>query len=293
MATVQHGREIEPTLGKSAPPRSNRMAIVALLITLLAIAGGVFVAAEPQLAKSGMFDPVRRAFASVAGVLRGGSGPITEIETGLQATAHWPVIKREFPDWYGERLREAAKLSAENKSADEITKMLAEKIVALRRQNAPQALSASPPKLLAVANAFLNNLKQLKQASPQVCYSFISQGELTPAVLGKLKEATSPPPGIQIQVAAVFEAIADGRKTPMSYEKPQKADYDSLMAELGKLGWTQDDIAIFANPRSLARTEPARVCQMVQDWFVAHIAITDDNARQRLIGETLRPVVSG
>lgn len=275
-------------------PRTNRMALVALAVTLMAIAGGVYVAAQPALEKSGVMEQVQRVISSITALLGHRDANLSEIESNLQGTAHWPVIKREFPDWYGERLREAAKLSAENKSADEIAKVLAERIVALRRQNAAQALSASAPRLMAVANAFLDNLKQLKQTSPQVCYTFISQGELTPAVLDKLKSSGSDPaPAIQLQVAAIFEAIAEGRKSPTVYEKPQKSDYDLLMAQLGKLGWTQDDIAVFANPRSLARAEPARVCQMVQDWFIAHISIENADTRQRLIGETLRPVVSG
>ena len=301
--TPTTGRPLAPTTAArehetdTPKPRTNRMAIAALVITLLAITGGVYVAAEPQITKSGAMEPVRRALASLSGAVTGmmtnSGGQIADIESGFDATAHWPVIKREFPDWYSERLREAAKLSAENKTPDEISKMLTERIVTLRRQNAPQALSASAPRLMAVANAFLANLKQLKQSNPQVCYNFIAQGELTPALMSQLKGAESPPPGIQVQVAAIFEAIAEGRKTPVTYEKPQKADYDALMTELGKLGWTQEDLTVFLNPKSLARTEPARVCQMVQDWFVAHIEIGDENTRQRLIGETLRPVVSG
>lgn len=301
--TPTTGRPVAPMTAAREPdrdlpkPRTNRMAIAALVITLLAITGGVYVAAEPQITKSGAMEPVHRALASLSGAVTAmmtrSSGQIADIESGFDATAHWPVIKREFPDWYSERLREAAKLSAENKTPDEISKMLTERIVTLRRQNAPQALSASAPRLMAVANAFLANLKQLKQSNPQVCYNFIAQGELTPALMSQLKGAESPPPGIQVQVAAIFEAIAEGRKTPVTYEKPQQADYDALMAELGKLGWTQEDLTVFLNPKSLARTEPARVCQMVQDWFVAHIEIGDENTRQRLIGETLRPVVSG
>jgi hypothetical protein len=274
-------------------PRTSRMAIAALAITLLAIAGGVLVAAEPAFLKGSTFEPVRRTVASIAAMIGSGDGPVAAIEQNLQATAHWPVIKREFPDWYGERLREVARLTSENKSPDEITRVLAERIVKLRRDNAAKALSASAPRLLAVANAFLDNLRQLKERSPQACYSFISQGELTPAALDLLATPGTPPPAIQLQVAAIFEAIGEGRRAPVVHDKPQKSDYDMLMDQLGKLGWKQSDISTFADPRALARTEPERVCQMVQDWFVAHIAIEDAATKQRLIGETLRPVVSG
>jgi hypothetical protein len=292
IATVSEPDDDDHAPQQPEKPRTNRMALAALVITLFAIAGGVLVAAEPAFLKGGPLEPVRRSLASLSQLVVGDS-KLADFETTLQGTAHWPVIKREFPDWYGERLREAVKLTSENKPADEVSRMLTERIVALRRQNAAQALSASSPKLMAVANAFLDNLKQLKQKSPLACYSFISQGEMTPAVLELLKTTGGKPPAIQVQVAAIFEAIAEGRKTPTQHEKPQKSDYDTLMTQLGKLGWTQDDIATFADPRALARTEPSRVCQMVQDWFVAHIAIEDVAIKQRLIGETLRPVVSG
>jgi hypothetical protein len=32
---------------------------------------------------------------------------------------------------------------------------------------------------------------------------------------------------------------------------------------------------------------------MVQDWFTAHLAIQDPGTQERLLFETLRPVVSG
>ena len=144
-----------------------------------------------------------------------------------------------------------------------------------------------------MASAFLENLKQLKSQSTSQCFAFISQGEATPGVIDLLQVADGTSPSMQRQVAAIFDAIGEGRKSPIAHEKPQKGDYDALMAELGKLGWTQNDVATFADPRALARTEPERVCQMVQDWFVAHISIPDAGVQERLLGETLRPVVSG
>ncbi len=60
-----------------------------------------------------------------------------------------------------------------------------------------------------------------------------------------------------------------------------------------KLGWSQADLQLFADPRALARTSHDRVCKMVQDWFSAHIAVKDRSAQERLLIETLRPVVAG
>jgi uncharacterized protein DUF4339 len=223
-------------------------------------------------------------------------GPVASnpeaIDASFQRTMLWSVVKREFPDWYGERLKETAKLSTDNKPEDAIAKHLVEALVALRRKNADHALAASTPKLKAIASAFLENLKKLNAQSTTACYSFISQLEAAPAVIELLQQPELGSP-FEAQVAAVFEAIADGRKSPTQHVAPKKTDYDALADQLTKLGWSQADLQLFADPRALARTSPERVCKMVQDWFSAHIAITDLEAQERLLVETLKPVVAG
>jgi hypothetical protein len=222
-----------------------------------------------------------------------------QVEAGAQALdskfekmAAWSVVKREFPDWYGDQLRQAAQLSAQNQTEHEVNKHLAEALVALRRQHANDALSASTERLKLVASSFLDNLKALSSKSVGACYGFISQGENSPAVLEVLQ---SPEQGVtvQAQIAAIFEAIADGRKSPATHDKAAKADYDVLVQELTKLGWKENDLQVFSNPTLLSKEPPARVCQMVQDWFFAHLSVADPGTQERLLVETLKPVVSG
>ena len=229
------------------------------------------------------------------------AAPVSEaaVEQGAQAldakfqrTPMWTIVKREFPDWYGERLKEAAKLSAENQPEIAITKHLAEALVALRRQHAKEALSASTEKLTDVANAFLANLKSLGARSVGACYGFISQGETAPVVL-ELMQSPDQGAAVQAQIAAIFEAIADGRKSPTSHDRAQKEDYEVLVQQLTKLGWKESDLKTFSNPSALSHEPPGRVCQMVQDWFVAHLSVEDKATRERLLVETLKPVVSG
>jgi hypothetical protein len=215
-----------------------------------------------------------------------------ELDGKFEKLAAWSVVKREFPDWYGEQLRQAATLSAQNQPEEAVNKHLAEALVSLRRQHAAEALSASTPRLKEVAAAFLNNLKSLANKSVGACYGFISQGETSPAVLEVLQ---SPEQGaaVQAQIAAIFEAIADGRKAPAQHEKALKEDYDTLVQELTKLGWKEQDLQVFSNPQLLAHEPPERVCQMVQDWFSAHLAVANQGTQERLLVETLKPVVSG
>jgi hypothetical protein len=92
---------------------------------------------------------------------------------------------------------------------------------------------------------------------------------------------------------AIVAAIAEGRKSPTTHSAPSKPDYDILATELGRLGWTQADMQLFADSKALAKASHERVCQMVQDWFTAHLAIQDTATQERLLFETLRPVVAG
>jgi hypothetical protein len=215
-----------------------------------------------------------------------------ELDGKFAKLAAWGVVKREFPDWYGEQLKQAAALTAQSQPDDVVNKHLAESLVSLRRQHANEALAASTPRLKEVATAFLNNLKTLANKSVGACYGFISQGETSPAVIEVLQQ---PEQGaaVQAQIAAIFEAIADGRKSPSPHDRAVKEDYDILVQELTKLGWKEQDLQTFSNPSLLAREPPERVCQMVQDWFSAHLAIADAAAQERLLVETLKPVVSG
>ncbi len=83
---------------------------------------------------------------------------------------------------------------------------------------------------------------------------------------------------------------ANRRRT---HDKAAKADYDVLVQELTKLGWKENDLQVFSNPTLLSREPPDRVCQMVQDWFFAHLSVADQGTQERLLVETLKPVVSG
>ncbi len=290
------------------PSRVARLAGIGLIVALLA-GGGWFFFWHKSAPDNGPLETVEapkseQIPASSTPAQTAAQTPApppvsqAEVEQGAQAldakfkqTPMWSVLKREFPDWYSEQLKEAATLSAQKQPLLAVNKHLAEALVALRREHAQEALSASTEKLKVVASAFLDNLKNLSQRGVGACFGFISQGETAPVVL----ELMQSPDGasVQAQVAAIFEAIADGRKTPTQHEKAGKADYEVLVQELSKLGWKENDLKVFSNPQALSHEQPERVCQMVQDWFAAHLAVADKATQERLLVETLKPVVSG
>jgi hypothetical protein len=214
------------------------------------------------------------------------------LDAKLQKLAGWSVVKREFPDWYNEQLREAAKLSAANEPEAAVTKHLVEALVALRRQHANEGIAAGAGKLKSVAAAFLANLQALKARSVANCHEFIATGETSPGVIAVVN-VPNEGASIQSYLAAVFEAIADGRKSPATHAKASKADYETLVAQLSKLGWNDRDLKVFSNPSALKEESPAHVCQMVTDWFAAHLAITDPGVQERLLADTLKPGFAG
>jgi hypothetical protein len=142
-----------------------------------------------------------------------------------------------------------------------------------------------------MAAAFLDSLGRLSKISTSACYGYISQGEASPAIadLVSPEQRTA----IDTQLATIFDAVVEGRQSPMQRESPRREDYDTLSKELGQRGWSAADLQLFTDARALSRAAPEKVCQMVQDWFAAQLAVPDEAVQIRLLGEALKPVVAG
>jgi hypothetical protein len=224
--------------------------------------------------------------------LKGFTGAPNALDATLQATPLWRILKRDYPEWYGERLKEIAGLVAENKDDLAIGQQIARALVTLRRQQVASALAAGFPQLKAIASTFHENLVQLRKYSNEACFEFISLGEAGPLVVSLMQDPAYTA-RLQAQVIAVFEAIADGRKTGRAYPQPRKTDYDALAADLAKLGWSQADLQLFSDERALARAGPEKVCQLVHDWFAAQLALKDPDMQLRLLVDSLKPIVAG
>jgi hypothetical protein len=222
-----------------------------------------------------------------------GFGPDTaQMDANLQATPLWRILKREFPDWYGERLKEVVSLIQQNKDDASIAQQVGRGLVALRRQQTDAALSASLPSLKRIASTFYDNIAELRKQSTEACFAFISQGEASPLIV-TLLQGSPHTARLQTQLVSVFEAVADGRKLPRVYPKPRKTDYETLATALTGLGWSQADMQLFSDERELARAAPDKICQLVHDWFAAQLSLKDADVQLRLLVDSLRPVVAG
>lgn len=220
-------------------------------------------------------------------------GKASALEERLQASSLWRYLKVEFPYSYSELIKSGNALAGAGKPEAEITTHLVKGLVAMRREYADKALAANTIRLKALATAFLANLKELAGRDKEACYGFISKGETSPAVLS-LVASPADESAMFLQLKAVFEAVVDGRKLPNVRNAPTKEDYDVLKGELRKLGWTDADVSLmFGDPKVLGQAPHDRVCQMVQDFFSAHFNVANAGVQERLLFETLRPVVSG
>jgi hypothetical protein len=286
-------------------PQRGRVARVAMLLLIVTALGSVGWFAYPyrdrvmeligsmsSIATSDAFAIADRKSLEVPPLAGFSDSPETT-DVKLQASALWRVIKRDFPDWYAQRVTEAVTMARDSKDQAVIGQHIARKLVELRRQQVANALSAPLPRLKTVATAFFDNLAQLRGRSTDACYGFISQGEANPAIVTMLQGSSNHTAYLQAQLTTVFEAIAEGRKQPRVYPQPRQTDYDKLAVDLKKRGWTPEDMKLFSNERALAQATPEKVCQMVHDWFAAQLSLSDTEAQMRLLVESLRPVVAG
>lgn len=214
------------------------------------------------------------------------------IDTRLQSAELWQFLKNQYPAWYASVLKNADGLDQNDSFDRKLSELLVSRLIELRRRNADQVLASSSESLTTVAATFLDNLKFLAGRGPEPCYTFISKGEASPAVVEVMKKPGTSAP-IHGQLLATFKASVEGAKTPVKRKAPEKSDYEALTSQLAKIGWNKEDIQLFANPKALSQAPPARVCQMVQDWFTAHLNLENAETKERLLHETLRPVVSG
>ncbi len=214
------------------------------------------------------------------------------VESRLQKVTLWQILKRDFPDWYSEQISAAEKLSPNEYSKNVVARSLVKGLVALRRQNADKALAASPEKLRQIALAFLAHLKAMRAMSSSACYGYISKGEESPVAV-EIMETPESATTLNAEMISIVEAIRDGSNNRVARTDPIKSDFEIVIKELSKLGWKDHDLQVFSDPKLLAKQEPEQVCQMVQDWFSAHLAVTDKAVQDRLLFATLKPVLKG
>jgi uncharacterized protein DUF4339 len=274
--------------------RPGRVVLVLLLLAVFS-GGAAFVYLYPErvsrlvasfTASSGTMVIADSKSLDVSPLAGFSGGTAEGIDANLQATALWRVVKREFPEWYKERVDEAAVLARDKKDDAAIGQHMGTKLRELRRQEAATGLQATQQRLKAVAVSFFDNLVQLRAHSPEACHALIVGGEASPTIVGLL-QGTKFTAGLQAQLTAMFEAIAEGRKQARYHIRPSRADFQQLADDLKKMGWTQEDMVLF---NELRKAPPDKMCQLVHDFFKAQLEVKDPEVQAKLIISALGPV---
>ncbi|MGF1649320.1 MAG: GYF domain-containing protein [Hyphomicrobiaceae bacterium] len=214
------------------------------------------------------------------------------LRLALLESPAWETARAAFPDWTARKLEEVEEMRRSGQQDDAMVRHLVTGMAGLRRQYAREALSASPERLRSLASAFLANLRTLTARGPVPCYDYISRGETSPRILELINEPEVATP-IYKQMDVTITAIVAGREQPQTYMPPNPEDFRVLSQELQKMGWTNADMTLFGDPQALSRSDPAKVCQLVTDWFTAQLLVQDDAMQARLLVQSLRPVVAG
>ncbi|MBO0764933.1 MAG: hypothetical protein J2P50_10145, partial [Hyphomicrobiaceae bacterium] len=271
------------------------------LVILLAGVGGAGYQYREQLAgfaaalstSSGAMSIADRKSLEMPPLIGFRASSTEAIDATLQRSALWRIIKREFPDWYAQRLAEAATLASEGKDDAVIGQHVARKLAELRRQQVANGLSATLPLLKTVANAYFETLDKLRAHSVEACSGFIRQGEAEPLIVAMLQGSSEDTAHLQALATAIFEAIAEGRQVPRVYPQPSQAQYAVLANALAERGWTREDFALIANRQAMAQAPADKVCQLVYELFQTQLSLPDPEVRERLLVDSLRGVFAG
>lgn len=294
-----------------APPRRGWIGVATAAFAVILIVGGLgWFGWQNRSIVSGasaIGSAISSATQSISGGSSGSAAPAEafrappysapgetkeEIDASLQKIAVWRYLKRQFADWYEERVVEIERMRAQKRDERVITQYMVDVIVTLRRRFAQSALQASPEHLRTMSTAFVTNLKQLGSRDGATCYAFITHGETSPFMI-ELSKTPAFAETLQKQMIAVFQGVVDARSNKKVHAVTRREDYIALTGELTQRGWTQQDLATFSDPQRLSTTLPDKVCQLVQQWFVTQLALKDAELQTRLLAESLKPLVGG
>lgn len=211
---------------------------------------------------------------------------------GLFETPLWAALTDGFPVWAEQRRTEALELMRNGAATSDVKDKLILSVAQLRRRHWQHALSSDPATLRNIAQIFLDNLKTLTEIDVNTCYAFIRNGEASQRIRKMISEGKNGD-NLLRQTKMIIDAIVAGRRDPNTHAPPLQKDYRLITAELTRIGWTNEEMTLFGDPAKLAKAEPAQVCKLVTDWFTAQLTLQDEDAKTRLLVQSLRPVVSG
>ena len=225
--------------------------------------------------------------------LKGVGGTPDAIDGRLQANRMWRIIKQEFPDWYADRLKEAAALAAQDKGEEAIGQQLARAVVALRRQQVNHALAAGFPQLKAIASTFYENLVQLRKHSVEACFAFISQGEASPTIVALMQDSAH----ASASAGAIDGGVRSHRRWAQdaraSIPSPARQTTTRSPAILPSGAGARPTCSCFPTSRLCRTRRPKRCASSCTIGSPRSLEVKDPDMQLRLLVDSLKPVVAG
>ena len=209
------------------------------------------------------------------------------LDQRLSSSMLWTTLKLEFPEWYGARLDDMPESEARKATHRDMTNRHLTKLSALRRSNAEHALAA-PDQFKPIAAVYL--------WEPAAARREVARSLLRRHSTRRVERtcALSHKPSIEPVRNAVRDDPASrlvGANAPIAISKPRQSDYERLTKQLRSFGWKQSDLEIMSSPAKLNRAPPKKVCKLIREWFQAHLALDDTAMQNRLLKESLKPII--
>jgi hypothetical protein len=237
-----------------------RLLVLAWLLTV-PIAGSAL--ADDSAARRKLIEGMRRGYAQSAG--------------GSETPNLIDILQNRFPGDL-ERLADtflpdqrAGKPFNGAKAGREIARL----VVEIQSREIERIKTAPAASLRAVIEAQRGLLQAASEAQPPLCVVFVSETQARQSPTKEIGRWSV------IRLAAIFNAIADGRDKPVPSREAVDADWDALATDAAKRGFDVKSWALLT-PRLAQKSPPAAVCDALLSSLDA-IATTPGELGEKLL----------
>lgn len=185
-----------------------------------------------------------------------------------------------FPADYNEVMNQLIALQRRGGTNEEANRWGEAYMRSFMNTNRAHVVAAEPAALRAVAEAFADGTRRLRQENVALCAQTFRDG----------RGFTTPEQGLSPETQAAFfhitdvmlDAIASGKRAPQQYQEPTEAQWNAMFARYQALGG--DPRSLGVNPNALP---PDRVCALAEHLWTA-VAQGDDDFTARFVSYSLR-----
>ncbi len=246
------------------------MRFIVLVLFLTALTGAAALADDADTRRQ-WIDGMRRGFAENA--------------KAVGAPNFIDILQARFPD---DLNRFADKFIAEQRAGKPLDPALvyaeiAHMLVAIQSCEADRIQSAPASSLKPVLEAHRELIQAASREQPQLCVVMVTEVEARPSPIKEIKRLSA------VRLAAIFNALADGRDKPVAARSATDADWEALGADAPKRGYDVKSWEVLLPDK--ARSSPApQVCAALLSSTEA-ILTTSGELGERLLAAQAQDLV--